>query len=1212
MKLNIAKNELDFAQKPTLNKDFWQNEKLNPDVKKVIIAVVKNYLKTTNLRLSIDNIDEIEFTGSLANYNHNKFSDVDIHLLFDFSKLGNDPDFMRELLTAKAINWNNRHNVTIFGHEVELYIADAGSDHHSTGVYSVKDEQWLVKPVKDPKLSAELNLNKVKDKADKISKEIDMLAIKEELPLEKIEALKDKIRKMRESGLETGGEYSTENLAFKLLRRRGELNTLYALMNQAQDAELSLDEGTEWWKKRRKLDNKNYRELMGYVRGAKVSKKGKPYMVSPQMKLPKSGPPGVGALEEENELTEVKIPDDFKNAFLNIQSATMNFQVLRKIRYYGFTAFDPNKTYKGTISGNNINFPNSEKGNQTLTKQDFIETLEGKDKPFCGLLNCKTSTITTGGKTQTLEGFIANVGSNKDPQKVTTNTTPDQQKPSTPTANKKQLKQSGTLSVLGSGPVSQDIIDAITDKIILNGKAGDQIKISFREYSDKSTGSTIPCLLPHSYQIKRIGEDYVVSLVGKDYKKYFHPEALKINFDPTVCLFDKRIVFKISDFELLNWISGELKKAAISRIDYKPADKSSKPVSYVGRDVQLPSLTGDDIKTLGLDKLGQIFTGTPRSQIDPIFTKLSSETKTYQLTLFPKKTMWFVMDLMDVISSIRKDGISGAKSKIDFVYYKTGYGYLANVYSDQRTHLARSAPGDELKESLIKQIVDKLAKSAPSLPGGFGGEATKRAIEEVVRKVFATKLNETKSFTKKQYLSNLIDATGGSFCKSFDCSKTTIKFKGSAATPIQNWAPAAVRTGQVDKKGSVFIGNSQRFSFGSALLSRLSTMGYDSTPLKILGASVAKSGSSPSDWVSGPKKQELQKFLKDNKEKIGLIGLAFGDHRNNSSNTEIINVIREVLPNVKIVWQGAPPLWKTMDDKKSTDNIARKRNNEKIASQASQLGFEFIDPYKYITSKDGSLYRDKVHLTKAGALKLLNLSFGPSKPVPRPSGRKEKLDTVKRYSGMIRTVPAGTRPSMYGDIPVDMIKPVAEAIELAAKNNNLDPDILYAFVLFESGFNPYSEYIVPGMSRGATGLFQFLKNTGEKFGMEWKEGFYDPYKNADAAAKYALENKRVIERALGRSMTEDDHYLYYVAHNQGAGGAANLIRSWRAGCNKVCKGSPKSNSRLEGNIKVQGAGLANAYEKNGPKGFLNAVKRTFNSKAERAKRIMAQMLADNP
>ena len=53
-----------------------------------------------------------------------------------------------------------------------------------------------------------------------------MLVVKDELSLEKLERLKDKIKKMRIAGLETGGEFSTENLAFKLLRRRGELNTL--------------------------------------------------------------------------------------------------------------------------------------------------------------------------------------------------------------------------------------------------------------------------------------------------------------------------------------------------------------------------------------------------------------------------------------------------------------------------------------------------------------------------------------------------------------------------------------------------------------------------------------------------------------------------------------------------------------------------------------------------------------------------------------------------------------------------------------------------------------------------------------------------------------------------------------------------------------------------------------------------------------------------
>ena len=147
MKLSIAKDELEFDQKLTLNKNFWNDEKLNPEVKEAIMAVVKSYLKSINLDIGVDDVDEIEFTGSLANYNYSKFSDVDIHLLFDFSKLGKDPDFMRELLTSKAIIWNNKHNVTLFGHEVELYITAAGTDHHSTGVYSVKNDEWLVKPV---------------------------------------------------------------------------------------------------------------------------------------------------------------------------------------------------------------------------------------------------------------------------------------------------------------------------------------------------------------------------------------------------------------------------------------------------------------------------------------------------------------------------------------------------------------------------------------------------------------------------------------------------------------------------------------------------------------------------------------------------------------------------------------------------------------------------------------------------------------------------------------------------------------------------------------------------------------------------------------------------------------------------------------------------------------------------------------------------------
>lgn len=298
MKMTIAKDDLELTQKPSLSEDFWKNKKLNEKVRTAILKIVDNFLKSTNLDIKSGDVGKIQFTGSLANYNFSKLSDVDIHLLLDFKKLGSDPKFMEDYLSTKAILWNNTHKITIFGHEVELYVADIHSDHYSTGIYDVKKNKWDIEPVIDSKLTAELNIGKVKDKADKISKQINAVAAKKDITFKDLEDLKDKIKKMRLAGLEKEGEYSLENLTFKLLRRRGELDTLYNLMVQTQDKELSLDEDMEWWKKRRSSDNKRYKELMGYTKGAKISRKGKPYMIIPSFNLPKSGPPGVGTLEE--------------------------------------------------------------------------------------------------------------------------------------------------------------------------------------------------------------------------------------------------------------------------------------------------------------------------------------------------------------------------------------------------------------------------------------------------------------------------------------------------------------------------------------------------------------------------------------------------------------------------------------------------------------------------------------------------------------------------------------------------------------------------------------------------------------------------------------------------------------------------------------------------------------------------------------------------
>ena len=54
--------------------------------------------------------------------------------------------------------------------------------------------------------------------------------------------LKEKIKKMRQHGLQSSGIYAPENLAFKMLRGAGDIEHLFAIYTQAYDKLYSLDQ----------------------------------------------------------------------------------------------------------------------------------------------------------------------------------------------------------------------------------------------------------------------------------------------------------------------------------------------------------------------------------------------------------------------------------------------------------------------------------------------------------------------------------------------------------------------------------------------------------------------------------------------------------------------------------------------------------------------------------------------------------------------------------------------------------------------------------------------------------------------------------------------------------------------------------------------------------------------------------------------------------
>jgi len=217
-----------------LSQIIWESDKLRPEIRDRLLKIAAEFYFFLRIPTPIE---DILLTGSMANYNYSKMSDIDLHLLIDFSKVDKNQKIVKDLLDAKRALWNDRHDITIKAHDVEVYAQDKDETHFSTGTYSVIRNEWIRKP-KQKKV--EIDFDAIIKKSKNLMSEIDKV-LKSPNRLAKIDRLKEKIKKMRQCGLEEGGEYSVENLTFKILRREGYLEKLYDTARADVDAQLSLN-----------------------------------------------------------------------------------------------------------------------------------------------------------------------------------------------------------------------------------------------------------------------------------------------------------------------------------------------------------------------------------------------------------------------------------------------------------------------------------------------------------------------------------------------------------------------------------------------------------------------------------------------------------------------------------------------------------------------------------------------------------------------------------------------------------------------------------------------------------------------------------------------------------------------------------------------------------------------------------------------------------
>jgi hypothetical protein len=236
-----------------LNPKLWgSDEHLHPQIREQLLRIAEDFAEF--LGVSNFEIKDITVSGSNAAYTYTDNSDIDLHLVVDLPK-ADASEVYRELFDAKKYQYNDQHNITIGGYDVELYVQNANQPHISQGIYSVLNNDWVSVPRRARPTVDDIS---TRSKYETLSQQIDQAI--ESKDYEMITALVNKIKKMRQTGLEQHGEFGPENIAFKMLRSQGAIERLYAARNAAKDELLSLDERR---KKKRKA-KKSWGYFGGY------------------------------------------------------------------------------------------------------------------------------------------------------------------------------------------------------------------------------------------------------------------------------------------------------------------------------------------------------------------------------------------------------------------------------------------------------------------------------------------------------------------------------------------------------------------------------------------------------------------------------------------------------------------------------------------------------------------------------------------------------------------------------------------------------------------------------------------------------------------------------------------------------------------------------------------------------------------------------------
>jgi len=230
-----------FYLKESLNPKLWDDFKLDKEIREDLLKIGKDFFDSVELECEVK---DIVFCGSLCNYNWSeKYSDYDLHIIINFKDVDENLELVEKLCDYAKKKWNLDHDIVLKGFEVEVAIQNEKDLKESIktdrmgGAFSVMKNKWVKKPEKVEFVPDEKTIKKKATAIMEVVDEIESKIEEDKYPIveKKLDSIWKKIKKSRQSGLEEGGEFSTGNLVFKLLRRNGYVSKVMDMKKRSYD-----------------------------------------------------------------------------------------------------------------------------------------------------------------------------------------------------------------------------------------------------------------------------------------------------------------------------------------------------------------------------------------------------------------------------------------------------------------------------------------------------------------------------------------------------------------------------------------------------------------------------------------------------------------------------------------------------------------------------------------------------------------------------------------------------------------------------------------------------------------------------------------------------------------------------------------------------------------------------------------------------------------